>query len=460
MGSGPDRVLRPRAGLRSPVRSLWRVLSITATVFAETKAASRAAALSFSSLLGLGPLIALAMPVAGLILGQRSPERAIAILDRAVRFVAPQVDQLDQVSGGGPVAHTPQLASLIDGVIAGADSGSAGLVGALSLIVIVLLLFKSFEDVFNEIWGVRRGRPWLVRVVFYWTLLTLGAAVFFAAVALMGAGAFVNVFVARLPHGGDLLRLVRWLLPVGSFLILVGVLTLFYRIIPNTRVYWRSALAGAVVVGLLLLLNNFLAFLYLSRVIQTRSFYGSLGLFPVLMFGLYVFWLYVLIGGQISYAVQNARFRSSKAAWATLSVSTRERLAVAVLMATCRRFRACLPPSSASDLGQSLRVPAQVLNECLTRLVDMRLVTPVPPAPGSPAAELLYQPARPLDRITLRDFKAAADNLGDNPLGEGIDFLDPVARAFGQALVRTREDPFFTKSVEQLLSEENPTRNA
>ena len=44
--------------------------------------------------------------------------------------------------------------------------GSAGVFGALSLIAIVLLLFKSIEDVFNEIWGVRRGRSLVMRELF------------------------------------------------------------------------------------------------------------------------------------------------------------------------------------------------------------------------------------------------------------------------------------------------------
>lgn len=42
-----------------------RVISNAATVFPESRVASRAAALSFSSLLGLGPLIAITVLVAG-----------------------------------------------------------------------------------------------------------------------------------------------------------------------------------------------------------------------------------------------------------------------------------------------------------------------------------------------------------------------------------------------------------
>ena len=46
-----------------------RVCSISYTVFMETAAASRAAALSFNSVLGLGPLVAITVLVAGFVLG-------------------------------------------------------------------------------------------------------------------------------------------------------------------------------------------------------------------------------------------------------------------------------------------------------------------------------------------------------------------------------------------------------
>jgi len=444
--------------LRGWTHAVLRVISITWTVFLETKAASRAAALSFSSMLGLGPLIAIAVLIAGIMLGHREPTLAVDTVNRLLRFIAPQIDQYDLSSHTGSVPVNPQLVALINGFITGAQSNSAGALGALSLIIVVLFVLNSIEDVFNEIWGVRRGRHWLMRVVFYWTVLTLGAVLFFTAMALLGAGAFVNVFVGRLPFGHELVRLLRWSLPLFSFLLLVVLLTVFYRSIPNTRVHWRAALAGAAVVALLLLLNNFLAFFYVRRVILTKSLYGSLGILPVLMFGLYIFWFYVLIGGQISYAVQNARYRNSQAVWADLSVATRDRVCLAVLVTICRRFQAGLPPLPASKLGIVMRIPGQILNEGLNRLVDMKLVAPAPPAPGESAGDMLFQPTRPLNRLTLMEFKAAADAFGDNPLGDTLEKSDPVVREFSAAIQRLGDQPFFKRTLEELLAGSTASR--
>lgn len=508
---------------RAVLYAVLRVLSITWTVFYETKAASRAAALSFSSLLGLGPLVALTVLVAGFALDRQDPNLAANTLSRLIYFVAPQVAQYSKLphhrdrhakaedsanddaaaineetsapanapasqppppgapksaatptqpaatNGASSDTNTPgalsfkpdmqlnpRLVRMMNNFISQGRSGSAGTVGFFSLVVIVLLLFKTVEDTFNEIWGVRSGRSLLMRVVYYWTILTLGAVLFFASVTLLSAGAFLSVFnnaVSSLPFSEQVAVALQWSLPAFSFTLVVLLLTVFYRVIPHTRVYWRAAFIGALVVASLLMLNNYLAFLYVRRVILTESLYGSLGFPLVVMFGLYIFWLYVLIGGQISYAVQNVHFRNSQAAWTHLSQSTRERLLLVVLLTICRRFQDCRPPITASQLGDMIKVPTQILNECLNRLVDLKLITPLPAPVDDDSTDLRYQPARPLNRMTLLDFKRFQEDYGENPIGTSIEHLDPILTQFAQETNRLGAQPFFSKNLEELFAQ-------
>jgi membrane protein len=437
-----------------------RAISITVTVFFETKVPARAAALSFSSLLGLGPLVAIAVLIGGFVLGNNSDPNLVATrLGEIIEKIVPQLKTLESVDASGNVAAPAmksQIVTLINGFVTSARSGSAGVFGALSLIFIVLLLFKSVEDAFNDIWGVRLGRSLLMRVVFYWTTLTLGAVLFFGAIAMLGAGAAVNVFqgpLSHLPGGQEIFKVLQWFLPAFSVTLLVVLLTLVYRVIPNTRVFWRAAFAGALVVATLILLNNFVALFYVRRVILTKSLYGSLALPIVLMLGLYIFWLYLLIGGVISYAVQNVHFRNSQAAWTQLNENMRERLSLVVLLTIGRRFQDCLPPVTAGQLGELLKVPTQIINECLNRLVEMQLITTLRPAPDAPATEHRYQPARPLSRMTLYDFKTLDDNLGEDPVGQGLERVDPILRDYDAALGKIGEQEFFQKSLDQLISE-------
>jgi membrane protein len=479
---------------RTPVgrfHALLRVVSITLTGLNETKSASRAASLSFSTLLGLGPLMAIAVLVAGFVLDRQDPDLAVNTLNRLIKFVAPQVTQYEQLearqkAAGAPevarsdivaaanlnipapaspspedvvepedatVPVNPELVELIDGFIDGSRSSTAGIVGLVTLIVIVLQLFTSVENAFNEIWGVRQGRSWLMRIVYYWTVLTLGAVLFFAVVTTLSAGAYLNMVENHIPFGlgTHFADFLRWMLPSLSIVLLVGVLALFYKFIPNTRVLWVSAIAGAVLVGALVVANNYLAFLYLSKVVQQRSLFGSLGILPILMFGLYIFWFFLLLGGQVSYAIQNVHFRNSQAAWNTLAETMRERLSLSVILRIGRRFRECLPPRTASQLGTDLGVPTQILNECLNRLVRMRLVSPVPPEPGDKENDLRYQPARPLNRTTLADFKRMDDEHGGDPNGPNLNDVDPIVLAYDRHLEAIQKDAFLRQTLDELI---------
>jgi membrane protein len=466
-----DRSLRGRAYV------LLRFLSITWTGLSENHITARAAALSYASLLGLGPLVAIAMLVAGFVLNQQDPAVAVNALSGVIRRIAPQIEQYEHLGSplpqpapaarpapgsleappdpapALPAASSPALVQLLNSFVAGSRSGTAGVVGLLMLIIIVLQLFTSVENAFNVVWGVRRGRSWLLRIVYYWTILTLGAVLFFASLAALSVAAFINVFFEKLPFGAELLRALQWMLPSLSVLVLVAILTLFYRYIPNTRVFWRAALAGALFVTVLLFLNNYLAFLYFKRVVLQNSLYGSLGILPVLMLGLFIFWFFMLVGGQISYAVQNVHFRSSQAAWQNLSESARESLALLVLVIICRRFKDCAAAYSATELGRLIKVPTQLLNECLNRLGDLRLIAAIPPAAGQPSLDYRYQPSRPLARMTLNEFKQLFDRYGENPGGEALDSVDPVLRLYHERLAQQDAEALGTATLDTLLDE-------
>lgn len=446
-----DRSLRGRS------LAVLRVISITLTVFHKTRVVSRAAALSFTSLLSLGPLVAISVLAGGFALGQQDHQLLTHHISTLLANVAPQLHSLSADAGtaGATGGVNPELRRIVDGFVQSARSGYGGAVGALTLIFIALMMFKSIEDAFNDLWGINQGRSLLMRVVFYWSTLTLGAVLFFAAVALLGAGAAVNVFhesLSRLPGGARLVAALGWSLPAFSLCLLTLVLTLVYRVVPNTPVLWRAAFAGGAVVALLLLLNNVVALLYVRRVVLTQNLYGQLAVPLVMVLGLYVFWLYVLIGGVISYAVQNVHFRNSQTAWSRLTEAMRERLSLAVLLTIGRRFEACAPPVTAAELGRRLRVPSQILNECLSRLGAIGLVNPLRAAPGRPATELRFQPARPLARITLLDFKRLGDRLGDDPVGHSLECVDPLMHAYEVALRRLDEQPFFQRSLDDLFA--------
>ncbi len=465
--------------LKGRAMGLLRIASITLSGLQKLKVAPRAAALSYSSLLGLGPLIAIAVLISGFALGDRDPALVANGLNNVISFIAPQVDQYQRavsaeethittkpefraahpnaVTSEGRAPADPEMVKIINNFISHSRSGAAGIVGVAALLVIVILLFTSVEKTFNDIWGVRRGRNWLTRIVYYWAVITVGAVLFFTSLTLFSATAFIKVYTEKLPLQQQLAPLYTVLLRSTSALLLIVILTLFYRLIPNTRVKWRAALVGAVIVTLLLFLNNYLAFLYFRNVVSTNRLYGSVGILPILMLGLYVFWLFVLVGGQITYAVQNVHYRSSQTAWHSLNHATRESMSLLVLLLVARRFKVCAPAYTVAELSQIMRVPSQILNESLNRLCDLKLIVELPPTDGSDPSDHRYQPARPLNSISLIEFRTLFENYGESPSGGLFDHVDPVLALYHERLTSCLPQAFGDKTLDQLIDEQQPS---
>jgi membrane protein len=177
-----------------------------------------------------------------------------------------------------------------------------------------------------------------------------------------------------------------------------------------------------------------------------------LSILPVLMAGLYIFWVFVLLGGQVTYAVQNVHHRSSRSAWEGLNQESRESLSLLLLVLIGRRFAECLPPYTATQLSEAMHVPTQVVNESLNRLMDLQLVT-MTPAVNESSLDYHYQVARPLSRITLLEFRDAFAALGTIPAGARLDSIDPVLAHFRERLAAAHRQALGEQNLEELFAQ-------
>ena len=431
-----------------------RILSLIKVGFIRNNVFVRSAALCYSSLLALGPLAAISLLAASLILEQVEQTQMLELMNNFIIFLAPPLAEYFE-SGGSETGNSlinENLITSLEGFIASAKSGAFGVLGLLLLVLIAIQLFMAIEKAFNDIWGVKRGRSWLQRVNSYWLVITLGGFITFAVLAVYSAGQYVQI-VEGLPLGDHILRLIRWLAPLLSFLLLVALLAGFYRFIPNTQVYFLPALSGAFTVSVLLILNKELSVFYVTYVVNQQSLYGSLGIIPILMLALYIFWVFILIGGQITYAVQNANFLANQQAWQNTSHSTREILSLAALILISRRFKSCNLAYSATELSKRLRVPGQILNESLAKLTEMGFITLMTTETVKGGVTKRYQPAKPLTKIDLYEFKQALDNYGNSEGKELLLTVDPLIREFSEKAEANFKEDWQSQSLEELLAE-------
>lgn len=75
--------------VRGRIYALLRMFSLTIEGLAQNNILSRAAALSFSSLIGIGPLLAIGVMISGFILESSDSDLTVNNLNRFIKFVAP-----------------------------------------------------------------------------------------------------------------------------------------------------------------------------------------------------------------------------------------------------------------------------------------------------------------------------------------------------------------------------------
>jgi membrane protein len=424
-------------GWSGALKAAWRV---TATVWHglwENRLPQQAAALTYYALMSVGPFLALALTVSGFILtrpgatGENPAKRAIVA---AAAYVAPQATTTDgrQATLG---EMNRELDALVDRLLANAASGEAGVIGLGLIIGLAVLMLSRVEDALNGVWGVRKGRSWRDRFANYLLFLVLFFLVGATTLMMLSAssianaaaagGAWLDALLLKLPGGAWLTDFVDGGGPTAlSVLLLTLAFTAFNRMMPNAEVRWSAATTGGLVVALLCVANQRAAAFYVGKVTELRSLYGELSIVLVLMFGIYLTWLFVLLGGQAAYAFQNRRTLARHKAWEGFSHRARRALAFVCVAETLRRYERGAGGPTAEDVAARARVPATVAEGCLGMLREAGLLAVEAGSGG-------HRPARPLESMTLGELWTVVDG---HMAGSQPDLSsDPAARALGLA---------------------------
>jgi membrane protein len=439
---------------------LLRIITLTFQGLRRNQLPMQSAALTFYSSIGIGPLIAFGIMISGFLLDRdiadagTEPGDSVVVekITEVIAFAAPQVAITVEADGSaGPRTELdPKLIELISNFSEVAKSGTVGVVGTLVLLVILLRVLISIETSFNSLWGVAKGRLLSERIITYWTFVSLGAVLGTAAISIQALNLFIE-FAEQLPFGAVFAGVVQFFLPLITIILITLALAAFLRFMPNIQVRWRPAVVGAVFVVVMLELYRTLSFLYVQQVVSNKSLYGSVGIIVVLMLGLYVFWLLILLGGQITYAVQNADFLTNENAWQKTSERARELISLAVVMLVMRRFQSGEPPLRTSELLRKLRIPSHILNSSLQRLCALGYLIEVEAQTRDGERDHAYQPGCPAENIRLADFKQKLETFGNDEGSHLVLGVDPAVTTYLEKVLSLEECPTAALRLSDLM---------
>jgi len=394
-------------GIKRRSISLLQFMSFTSSKFIADDSLLRATALSFTTLLSIVPLLALAFSVLKGLGAQNK--------------LAPLI--LNQVAAGSEV-----VVNQIISYIGNTNMTSVGVIGLVALIYTAINMLGSIEEAFNVVWGVSETRTLYRKFSDYLSILVSAPLLLLAATSItttLQSEALVNWLLERTYFGG----LFLFLLQLIPYLSIWSALFLLYILIPNTRVRYRSALIGAVLAGTLWQLAQWGYIHFQVGAGNYNAIYGTLAALPILMIWIFLSWVIVLFGMEVVAAHQNLATFRRDIRGRSVSQCLKELVALAALRHIAEAFHKGEPGWSDQRLAVRLRIPRHIMCDTLAQLEATRYIV-------HSAEQGTYYPARELDQIelagvlhSLRSEGAACHIVGEEQAREILDTVDKAVTA-------------------------------
>ena len=177
-------------------------------------------------------------------------------------------------------------------------------VGSLFLFGAAIAMLLTVENALNQMWQVRKNRPFFRRVGLYLLVLAVAPPVLglslWATSYLLGASLGV---IGSLPSSA------RFVLNLGPMVLsMVGLTSLFY-FVPNTKVRRRDAIAGGLIASVAFELGKRGFTAYLLKVPTYKAVYGTFAAFPIFLLWVYFSWLVTLTAALITANLARAHSR-------------------------------------------------------------------------------------------------------------------------------------------------------
>ena len=394
---------------------LWRHCAV---LLRQNHAGSQAAALSYHTIFGIVP-----MAIVMLLLFQSLHTfRQAAPELRKFIYQHTNLYKLEYPSEQDPeqkVKVVEKIDETVTNVLAKLEE-EKGAITAISGVVIIwaaLGLLTTIERAFNRIWHVSRGRGWLQRVIGYWTLLTLGPL-------LVGLGLYLSTRYAA----ANLLRekIFFDVGPVVTYLVSVLVFFFLYLLMPNAKVSPKAAVWGAALAALVWNFAKWAFGIYVVGFIPYSRMYGIMGLIPLTVLWIYITWLIVLFGLQLTFTTQHLK---SLNAAEMAAAKRREEYFLAndftvinIMAEIAKAFRAKSAPVEAEVVCSKLDLPAEFGEKILEHLVGQGLLVKASePREG-------FLPATEPGNIRLSEISMAVANAGfGQHVPEGAESLRQIS---------------------------------
>jgi membrane protein len=264
--------------------SWWRPLQETVSRWSKHKDARLGAALAYYSIFSLGPLIVIAIAIAGLVFGAETVQA--------------------QIYGALHGLLGDSGTQAIDAMLKGANRPREGIlatvIGVGTLVFAAVGVVVQLKDALNTVWEVET-RPgsgiWPFVRTYIWSLagvLSLGFLLLISMLLTAGLSAAGKYIAPYLPEAT--LQVAGFL---ASFAVIAGLFAMMFKWLPDTPIAWRDVWLGAILTAALFEVGKFLIGLYIGKQ-GLESTYGAAASIVVVLIWVYYTAQLVLMGAEFT----------------------------------------------------------------------------------------------------------------------------------------------------------------
>ena len=257
---------------------------LTVRFFTEKRVMAEAAALTYSSLLAMVPILAVVFAIA----------RGFGYNKYIEKWF------LNSLSSQPEAANV--IVGFVNSYLVHIQSGVFLGVGLIFMLYTVLMLVNNIEETFNQIWQVNNARPIMRSLANYLAMFLLFPIIIIVS---MGLSIVMTTLADKIDDILVLGPVVSKLLDLSPSLLLSILFIILYVYMPNTKVRLSCAIVPGILAGLAM---HVLQLFYIHAQIWVTAYnaiYGSFAALPLFMLWVQFSWTICLFGAQLTYTNQN-----------------------------------------------------------------------------------------------------------------------------------------------------------
>ena len=365
-----------------------KTMVIAVRTFIDDKVMTKAAALTYSTLFAIVPILALIFAVAR---GFGFENIVTGLLENGIIGENETVDT---------------VMKFIDGYMQYVSSGAFIGIGLLFLLFSVYSLADGIETNLNSIWHVKKARGMGRKITDYFSLVLL---IPIGIICLSGFSVLASSILTRMKGFVLLGGFVQFLIKAIPYLVAGFILTGFYMFMPNTKVKFKFAIIPGFIAGCLFQLLQNLYFHGQLTLSSYNAIYGGFAALPLFLFWLNISWCIVLFGCEMAYVSQNNDNFNYFKEPDKISRRHQDYYCLMVMSIICKRFNRHEPPFTRKELADRLKVPYRYIISALDILIESGLLETVL---QDDEREPAFVPATDTQKLTVVNVLTAINSSG------------------------------------------------